>query len=144
MKCRNGKKFRRIKTKPRNIAKKIRKQNTRAEYQSSANWKNLHSLSERLATLGIMGPQFRDLLQPLKTIVPWCTEGFRGAFNCASMMPRDSTLVRLIAVVFPAWFRQSGAVDCTIPPTSSIYLFCLGKHMQMTSFFFSYIQASRE
>ena len=32
-------------------------------------WKNLHRLSERLSSLGIIGAKLRALLKPLKTIV---------------------------------------------------------------------------
>ena len=42
-------------------------------------------------------------LNPLNTIVQWCTGDFRGALNWAPMMPRDASLsdsCMLIAVVF--------------------------------------------
>ena len=54
--------------------------------------KNLHWLSERLASLGIMGVQLGDPLNPpdLNTIVQWCTGGLVSR-----------TAMRLITVVFP-------------------------------------------
>ena len=39
----------------------------------------------------------------LDTKVTWCLGVFRGALICASMMPRDASLSRLIVVIFPVW-----------------------------------------
>ena len=38
-------------------------------------WENLHWLSERLASLGIMGDQLRASLKPINKIVLWCPRG---------------------------------------------------------------------
>ena len=49
------------------------------------NWKNSHSLPERLAALGIMGAQIRA---PKYDIVLWCT----GLLNFSPMVPRDASV----------------------------------------------------
>ena len=38
------------------------------------------------------GAQVRYPLNPLSTTVLWCTGDFRGALNCAPLMPRDASL----------------------------------------------------
>ena len=50
-------------------------------------WKNLHWLSERLASLGIMGSQLRASLKRFNAIELWCTGGFRVALN---FFPHDA------------------------------------------------------
>ena len=55
-------------------------------------WKKLYCLSERLASLGIMGAQLWFLLKPLATIVLWCTGGFKGAIIWDPIVPRNVSL----------------------------------------------------
>ena len=48
-----------------------------------------------------------DPLNPLNTIVLWCTGGFRGTLNWAPMMPRDASLsdsYKSVGDVFPVCF----------------------------------------
>ena len=52
-------------------------------------WKKSQSLSERLASLCIMGMQLWDPLKPLNTIVLWWSERFEGSLKWSPMMPRD-------------------------------------------------------
>ena len=47
-------------------------------------WENYISIS--------FGAQVRYPLNPLNTIVLWCTGGFRGALNWTPLMPRDASL----------------------------------------------------
>ena len=57
-----------------------------------AEWKILHELSERLASLSIMGAQLRTLFKSLLTIVLLYSCGSKGALNWAPMMPRNISL----------------------------------------------------
>ena len=55
-------------------------------------WQNSYSLSERLASFGIMEDPIKSPLKHLKTTVLWCTWSFRGASILAPIMPRDVIL----------------------------------------------------
>ena len=54
------------------------------------NRKKLHPLSERLASLSIMGAQLRASLKSPNIIVLWWSDVFEGALNWAPMMSRDA------------------------------------------------------
>ena len=60
--------------------------------KENPDWRNSHPLSERLTSLVIVDAQLRAPLKPLKTIVFLCTEGFKGPFIWAPMMPSDASL----------------------------------------------------
>ena len=53
--------------------------------------KIIHRLSERLAFLGLMGAHC-GALEPLNTIVLWCSEAVQWGPQCVPMMPWDSCL----------------------------------------------------
>ena len=77
---------------------------------SNPHKKNLHWLSERLASLSIMVAQSRVSLKPLNTIVLWCTGGFRRVSSIVPPWCRE-TLVSwkalvVITVVFPVCFKR--------------------------------------
>ena len=58
--------------------------------RATPNWKNLHRLSERLASPCKIGAQLGAALKPLNTIMLWWTRGFRGCAQLGTMMPRDA------------------------------------------------------
>ena len=70
-------------------------------------WKKVHPLSERLASLGMMGAQLKAPLKPLSMIVVWRYEEFQEGPQLGPPWCRKMSVsriaVRLIVVVFPVW-----------------------------------------
>ena len=54
-------------------------------------WKKLHPLSKRLATLGIRGNQLCALFKPFNMIVLRWSKGFQLTLNWTPMIPRDTS-----------------------------------------------------
>ena len=65
----------------------------------------LHTLSSRLAFLGIMGAQLMAALKPFNTLVLWWSEEFYGAFNWAPRAAERRYFlgIRFIILRFPGW-----------------------------------------
>ena len=86
-----------------------------------------HLLSERLASLSIMGLQLKTALKTLNTIMLWCTGGFSGALNWSPMMPRDDSLSNVYSLLFfrsrCVWYRdKSFSKSCWTKPNSDCIL----------------------
>ena len=70
--------------------------------------KHSHRLSDRLASLGVMGPKLLAPLKPVSTIVLWMSEAFHGVLNWAPWCRQSlgqifKTLVSRMLVCRAVW-----------------------------------------
>ena len=97
----------------------------KAAYQG---FKNSHQLSERLASLGIIGARLRAPLEHLNIIVLWWSEGFQRALPWCWKTPVYRTAVRRIGLFFsPASCHAASRCACANKQTNTFL--CIEKKL---------------